>query len=149
MTNLDFTQPVWTAGYFISTQNSYINFPICQPLARRPERLDIALQLDHAERLLRERRERDAVKALQSVREDPLAQPLLLEAVSKAEDNRLTIDSLLPPSTPGQAVILGHALLQSGSREEVARFFKSEIVRAGTDANVRDVVERLRRKFGR
>jgi hypothetical protein len=146
MSNLDFAQPIWTPGHFTVSQRSFIEFAISPPLAQRPANLDPLLVLGRAEERLRAGAPGDAITLLQPLGNEPRARPLLVEALTRLNDDRRTIELLQQPSSPAEAVLTGTALHAVGTREQMAQFFDSEFVRSTADASVREVVDRLRRK---
>jgi hypothetical protein len=146
MSNLDFAQPIWTPGHFAVSQRSFIEFAIAAPLAQRPANLDPSLVLERAEERLRAGALGEAITLLQSLGNEPLARPLLVEALDRLGDDRRTIELLGQPATPAEAVLIGAALNRAGTREQITLFIGCEFVRSTADASVREVVDRLRRK---
>lgn len=149
MSNMDFSQPIWTPGYFTVSQRSFVQFEISPPVAPRPAKLDLSLVLERAEERLRAGTSDEAIALLQPLRDEPLARPLLVEALSKLGDHRHTVELVPEPSTPAEAVVVGGALLEVGTPEEIIRFLGCDFVRSSADASVREVAARLRRKAAR
>jgi Calcineurin-like phosphoesterase len=145
MSNFDFALPVWTAGHFVISDQSYVSFKICPPATLRPSGLDTRLALERAEQLIHQGDPRKAVGILHLLG-DTLARPLLVEALTAVNDHRLTIDTLSEFSGPAEAVLLGGALLEQGSRDEIEHFLASDFVKSESDASVREIAARLRRK---
>jgi len=80
---------------------------------------------------------------LDKVRDAPLARPLLLKALTELGDPRRTITALWPPQTAAEAVTVGGAILESGSREEAEAFVQLELVSGSGDASVREISRRI------
>jgi hypothetical protein len=73
----------------------------------------------------------------------PLARPLLLKALTELRQPRKIIESLWPPLSNIEAVHLGAAILEAGSRDEAATFVKLDIVTGSNDASVQDMATRV------
>jgi len=143
MVNELFNLPVWGPGHFNSTGRSFFDFELCKPLLTRPARLDAQLALDQADEFLGRRQWGDALDVLDKVRDAPLARPLLLKALTELGDPRRTITALWPPQTAAEAVTVGGAILESGSREEAEAFVQLELVSGSGDASVREISRRI------
>lgn len=149
MVNGDFTLPVWGPGYFAGTDASYVNFNLCKPLAPRSADLDDKLVLEMAERLVGTGQFREAVNVLDRVRDLPLARPLLAEALDQLGDTVLIMVRLWPPLSARETVILGGAILDSGTSERAQAFLQLPIVADNADASVRDIANRVRLRWSR
>jgi hypothetical protein len=146
MVNMQFNLPVWGPGHFISNGRSFFDFELCKPLLTRPPQLDIQQVLDQADRLLGSRQWREAIAVLGDVKENPLARSLLVRALDELGDGRLTISTLWPPLTNGEAVTLGGAVLESGTPEEAEAFARLDLVSNSSDASVREISHRVSRR---
>jgi len=143
MVNMLFNLPVWGPGHFNSTNNSFFDFELCKPLLTRPAQLNAQLALDQADKFLGCRQWGDALDVLDRVKDAPLARPLLLKALTELDNPRRTITMLWPPQTAAEAVTVGGAILESGTREEGEAFVRLEIVSGSSDASVRDISRRI------
>ncbi len=83
---------------------------------------------------------------LSTVRDAPLARPLLLKALTELDDPRRTIEMLWPPQTIAEAVVVGAAILQSGTRQQAEDFVRLPAVSDSADASVRPVARQLRER---
>lgn len=146
MVNVLFNLPVWGPGHFNTTNCSFLDFELCKPLANRPAQLDAQVALDRADKLLGRRLWREALDILCDLKDIPLARPLLVKALSELDSARLTIATLWPPLTGVEAVIVGGAILDSGTREEAEAFVRLDVVSGSKDASVRDIGRRIRER---
>lgn len=143
MVNIEMTLPVWGPGHFIKTNSSFFDFEICKPLVTRPPQLDVWLALDRADKLLGAHLWREALEVLYEIKEAPLARPLLVKALDELGDDRLTITAMWPPLNNAEAVILGGAVFNGGTREEAESFIRLSLVSGNKDASVRDITRRI------
>lgn len=144
MVNMQFNLPVWGPGHFINTNSSFFDFELCKPLMVRSAQLDVQLALDRADKLLGSRQWREALAVLDDIKEVPLARPLLVKALQELDDGRRTIATLWPPLTSAEAVVLGGAVLDGGTREEAEAFVRLGLVCESMDASVREISQRVR-----
>jgi 3',5'-cyclic AMP phosphodiesterase CpdA len=147
MVNDAFDMPIWGPGYFDATNKSYIDFALCKPLAGRPSNLDSQLALERADLLIGERKWLEGVDALSAIRDNPLARPLLMKALEELGDARKTITQLWPPRSITEAVVVGGALLEDGTSEEIEDFLRLGVVSDNMDASVREISRRLRERL--
>lgn len=138
--------PLWGPGYFNITNESYIDFELCQPPSQRPPKLDLQLKLDQAEKLLGSGKWSEAVDALKALSDAPIARPLLAKALLEAGDGERTISLLWPPLTNTETVIVGGAILESGTQDQAKAFLELEGVSSSQDASVRDISHRIRER---
>jgi hypothetical protein len=143
MVNMLMTLPVWGPGHFINTNGSFFDFEICKPLVNRPPQLNVQLALDQADKLLGTHLWREALEVLNEIKEAPLARPLLVKALDELGDERLTITTMWPPVNNAEIVILGGAVLNSGTPEEAEAFIHLSLVSGNIDASVRDISRRI------
>jgi 3',5'-cyclic AMP phosphodiesterase CpdA len=143
MVNKLFNLPVWGPGRFVSTNSSFCDFGLCKPLVPRPPTLNLQLLLEQADIALGLGRWHDALDALDKVRGEPLARPLLLRAVAELGDPHRIIAELWPPLTIAEAVTVGGAILESGTRDEADAFVRLALVADTADASVRDISRRI------
>lgn len=101
------------------------------------------LALDQADKFLGAHRWREALALLDKIKEIPLARPLIVKALDELGDERLTITTMWPPINNAEAVILGGAVLNSGTREEAESFIRLGLVSDNKDASVRDISRRI------
>lgn len=146
MTNKRFDLPIWGPGHFIATGEPYCDFEICKPLLERPSRLDAQLLLENADAAVGAGRWGEALQTLDRIRELSLARPLILRALLELADNRQTIDFLWPPQSVAEAVTLGGAVLENGTRAEAAAFAELPLVSDSTDASLRNMLQRIRER---
>jgi Calcineurin-like phosphoesterase len=146
MVNMLFNLPVWGPGHFNVTNNSYFDFELCKPLATRPPQLDMQITLDQADKYLGARQWNEALGILDTVKEVPLARPLLLRALTELGDPRRTIATLWPPLTVGETVTVGGAIIESGTKQEAEAFVRLPIVSGSSDASVQDISRRIRER---
>jgi hypothetical protein len=69
-----------------------------------------------------------------------------MKALGELGDARRTITTLWPPLSSAEAVTLGGAILDSGTREEADAFVRLELVSGSLDASVRDILHRVRER---
>lgn len=143
MVNMLMPLPVWGPGHFINTNSSFFDFEVCKPLVTRSPQLDVQLALDRADKLLGARLWREALEVLDEIKEVPLARPLLVKALEELGDERLTITKMWPPINNAEAVTLGGAVLNVGTREEAESFIRLSLVSDNKDASVRDISRRI------
>jgi hypothetical protein len=143
MVNMMFSLPVWGPGHFISTNSSYFDFSLCPPIATRHPELDSQLALAAADEQIGKGNPQEALRVLDSLRDLPLARPLLLRAVNDLGDPRVTITKLWPPQTVAEVVTLGGAILEAGEKHEAIAFRELEIVSTNPDASVQDIANRV------
>jgi hypothetical protein len=143
MVNQQMTLPVWGPGHFINTNSSFLKFELCKPKGSRPRNLDLQLILEKAEKLIGEKKWQEALDLVESVPEAPLARPLMVKALEEIDDNRLTITKLWPPNNNMEGILLGSALLDSGSRQECEDFMNLEFILNCEDASIRDICSRI------
>jgi hypothetical protein len=141
--------PIWAAGRFLDASGSFLDFDLSPPVQKRPAALDVDLILERASGLLGQQRWNDVIDELAPVGQDPTARRLFVEAIQHIDDSALTIERLSEPKDATEAVILGAALMESGSAHEVERFLSLEIVIHQSDASLKDIKSRLKRKFGK
>ncbi|HTT76770.1 MAG TPA: metallophosphoesterase [Candidatus Binataceae bacterium] len=146
MVNKLYNLPVWGPGHFVSTNRSYCDFELCRPLAVRPSKLDAQLLLEEADRAIGTERWQDAISILDKVRDAPLARPLLLRALAELGEARTTIATLWPPQSIEEAVMVGGAIVDSGTREEANSFLHLELVMNRNDASLREISHRVRER---
>jgi hypothetical protein len=146
MVNRDYDLPIWGPGHFNSTNASFIDFKVGEPRQARPLGLDVRLAIECAERLLGARSWTEAVRVLLPHRTMPLARPLLASALSEAGDLRQMIDVLSPPTTIAEAVLIGGAIYEAGTRAEAEAFLAEDFVVRESDASVREMVQRIRER---
>lgn len=143
MVNTAMPLPVWGPGHFINTNSSFFDFEICKPLATRPPQLNVQLVLDQVDKLLGARLWREALEVLDEIKEVPLSRPLLVKALDELGDDRHTIAAMWPPMNNAEAVVLGGAVLNSGTTGESEAFIRLELVSNNMDASVRDISRRI------
>jgi hypothetical protein len=143
MVNSAITLPIWGSGYFYATGKSYVDFDICQPIARRPSQLDNVLALERADEFLRKRQWANAVESLKDMRDVPMAHPLLLGAISELADDELTVVTLWPPSTNAEIILVGEAILSLRAKQRARDFLELDSVARNTDASVRETRQRI------
>ncbi len=147
MLNLPPAMPLWGPGYIVATGTDHVEFPVCEPLAHRPERLDAALALERAEALIGAGQWEDAVRCLDAISKHPLARPLLFKALGELGDSPAIFSKLWPPKNAGEAVVVADVILQGGAREFATSFLNTPEVRDSNDASVREVMRRVRERF--
>jgi len=143
MVNMLFNLPVWGPGHFISTHSSYLDFDLCKPMTTRPAQLDTQLALERADVLLGSSQWGEAAMILEGLKEMPLARPLLIKALQELEDASRMITALWPPLTSAEAVVLGGAILDSGTQTEADAYVRLDLVRDNVDASVREISRRI------
>lgn len=143
MVNSQFNLPVWGPGHFISTNSSFFDFDVCKPLAPRAPQLDVQLALDQADKYLGSRKWLEAADILVGLKDIPLARPLLLKALEEVGDPRRILTELWPPVNIAEAVTVGSAVLEGGTREDAEKFVQLEFVSENTDASVREISNRI------
>jgi hypothetical protein len=146
MVNRVYALPMWGPGQLNVTNTSYLDFEISRPLLPRPPGLDLNLALEQAERLLGAHRWADALEALHPHRAAPLARPLLTLALSELGDSRRTIELLWPPETIAEAVVVGGAIIDGGTRGEAEAFLALPLVVGTADASVSGIARRVRER---
>jgi DNA repair exonuclease SbcCD nuclease subunit len=143
MVNRLFNLPVWGPGHFHGTNTSFSDFALCKPVRIRPAHLNEQLALERADKLLGAGQWHEALDVLNTIRGVPAARPLLLKGLSESGDSRRTIAMLWPPLTNAEAVTIGGAILEGGTKEEAEAFIQLTFVSNSTDASVRDISRRI------
>lgn len=146
MVNQLYNLPVWGPGHFVSTNKSYFDFELCQPLSTRPIKIELDLALDRADRLIGERRWREAVEILESLKDIQLARPLLVKALEELCDARLIIATLWPPINNREAVILGGAIIESGTKKEAENFLSLRLIEDAQDSSILEIARRIKER---
>jgi hypothetical protein len=143
MVNEQFSIPIWGSGNFITTDSSFIDFEINPPLKSRPVHLDFQIKLTRADHFIGEHKWIEAVEELATLKEDPQARIMLTKALEELGDNRKIITNLWPPQTIRETIILGGAILESGTEKECDDFIHLTLVSASSDASVREMRQRI------
>jgi hypothetical protein len=147
MVNMIFNLPVWGPGYFINTNSSFFEFDICEPLMVRPSGLDTDLIIARAENFIGLRQWREAVDIMTGLRGTPIARPLIAKALSEIDEPSLTIATLWPPLTVGEAVMIAGALLDVGDLQKMAIFMELDLISTSTDSSILNVLQRIRQRL--
>jgi hypothetical protein len=142
MVNASAVLPIWGPGHFNVTGKSYIDFEIAPPLASRPAHLDDVLVLERADDLIRRKQWAAAVELLKNMRAAPMAQPLLLSALSELADDKLTRETLWPPVTNQEIVLVGGAILNAEGYY-AREFLALDSVSQNNDSSVREIRGRI------
>lgn len=143
MINTLFNLPIWGPGHFTSTNSSHFDFALCGPLDARPPQLDSQLLLDTVEGHIGRGKTREALEVLETIRDIPSARPFLVRVLNDLGDPRKTIEKLWPPQNVPEAITVGGAILESGTREEAQTFRQLPIVSAATDASLLNISNRI------
>lgn len=143
MMNTLFNLPVWGPGHFISTNSSHIDFALCRPPTPRPANLNGQLLLAAIDDHLGKGRLQEALDLLENIQDLPLARPFLVKTLNDLGDARMTIKRLWPPQTIPEAVMMGGAILEAGSKEEALAFRQLPIVPGATDASLMEISRRV------
>lgn len=141
--------PIWAAGRFLDARGSFLDFDLSPPIEKRPAALNVELILERASDLLGQQKWKDVINELAPIVQDSTARRLFVEALQHIDDSALTIEYLSEPQNTTEAVMFGVALIQSASTDEVERFLRLELVVNNSDASLKDVTARLRRKSGK
>lgn len=140
------TMPLWGPGTILSSSAPQVSFDVCPPPSRRPEHLDVTLELEGATRLIGEGKWTEAVSRLLPIRANDLARPLLLKALVELGDVPRILADLWPPESAGEAVTIGGVVIEVGTREQAETFLGAPFVRDSSDASVRDMACRIRER---
>ncbi|HMI86524.1 MAG TPA: metallophosphoesterase [Polyangiaceae bacterium] len=146
MVNRTHNLPIWGPGHFDASNLSHVDFGICRPTNARPTGLDLNLTLERAEKLVGAQRWSDAIELLRSYSAVPIARLLLARALSEIPDARQTIDLLSPAVTNAEAILIGGAVYEAGTRKDAEAFLMSPIMTGNNDASVREIAERVRKR---
>lgn len=146
MVNRTYNLPIWGPGHFNTSNQSFLDFQLSPPLTSRPKDLDVDIAIECAERELGTGRWLEAVNILRPLAQVPVARPLLSRALFEHGDPGLTIELLTPPISTSEAVQVGWAIYECGTREHAERFLSHPFVRETTDASVREIARRVREK---
>lgn|GEM_PF-1557395 len=146
MVNNDFDLPIWGPGQFNETNMSYMDFKICPPNTTRSQALDISLALEQAEKHIGLHQWDMALHILQTIAYVPLARPMITKALFELGDYNETIDMLWPPTTPAEAVMIGGAMIEVGTPEQVSSFMSLDFIKSSSDASIRDIVRRMQER---
>jgi 3',5'-cyclic AMP phosphodiesterase CpdA len=147
MVNSSFDLPVWGPGHFYSSGKSYVDFDICPPASKRPGQLDTTLALSEADEMLANKQWAGALKVLNRVKGVPLARPLVLKALAELADDERTLETLWPPLTSAEIVLVGGAILNQQNPDAASAFLQLETVSTSSDASVVDIRQRLLRRW--
>jgi len=143
MINTLFNLPIWGPGHFTSTNSSHFDFTLCGPLNARPPQLDSQLLLDSVDEYIGRGKTREALEVLESIRDLPAARPFLARALNDLGDPRTTINKLSPPHTVPEAITVGGAIMEVGTKDEALAFRQLPIVSGATDASLLDISNRI------
>jgi hypothetical protein len=143
MINTLFNLPIWGPGHFTSTNSSHFDFALCGPLSVRPTQLDSQLLLATVDDHIGRGKTREALEVLQTIRDLPSARPFLARALNDLGDPRTTIDKLWPPQNVPEAVTVGGAILEAGTKDEALAFRQLPIVSGASDASLLDISNRI------
>jgi hypothetical protein len=149
MVNNSFNLPVWGPGQFNATGTSFVDFELGRPLAKRPPRLDIALLLERADDLLGKSQWSEALGVLKDIKEEPLARPFLITALTQLGDDSETVDVLWPPSSNQEIVMVGASILNLKDGSRAKAFLQLDKVSNNTDASVMDVKRRISMRWSK
>lgn len=144
MVNAELTKPMWGPGHIISTNTSSQTFAFTKPTESRIVRVqDFRQEIEKAETLIGHRKWAEAIQTLEVAKDFPLARIFLMEALVEQNIPAQTISLLWPPRTPGEAVVVGFAIYESGNSTQADAFMRLEFIRTTQDASVKDVIQRL------
>jgi hypothetical protein len=143
MINQMFNLPIWGPGHFTSTNSSYFDFELCEPLEGRPPQLDGQLLIATIEERIGKGQFLEALKALDQAGDVPFARLFLVKVLEELNEPHRTIEKLWPPQTVPEAITVGGAILEVGSRQQASDFTKLPLVTSCTDASLRDVSNRI------
>lgn len=149
MVNNDFNLPVWGPGQFNSTGKSYVDSALSQPLVKRPKGLDRSLLLEEADTLLAQKRWREGLTLLREIKDQGVAKPFILKALTEVGDDSETISFLWPPVTNEEIVLVGGAILALQDRDRASTFLRLEQVSENEDASVVDIRRRVSVRLSR
>jgi len=149
MVNSDFNLPVWGPGQFNSTGKSYVDSTISLPLISRPKTLDRTLLLEKADTLLGEKRWKEALALLREIKDEGLAKPLILKALTEISDDSETISVLWPPMTNEEIVLVGASIMALQDRGRATTFLSLDQVSKNADASVVDMRRRVSMRLSR
>ncbi len=149
MLNQQFELPVWGPGYFVESGTSFIDFRVEPPRGRQDPNSSLFSELQDAEQLIGTGRWIDAIKTLEEHKENFLARNLLLRAAMESGDYPKMQSLFIPPLTVQEAIAAGGALLEHPNSDGATLFLASELVRASTDPNVREITVRVQRRYNR
>jgi hypothetical protein len=105
--------------------------------------LDKQLLLNTVDEHIGRGKTREALEVLESIRDLPSARPFLVRALSDLGDPRTTINKLWPPQTVPEAVTVGGAILEVGTKDEALAFRQLPTVSGATDASLLDISNRI------
>ena len=148
MINFQFSAPLWGPGHYSATNASFVDFQVCEPVARRPANLDQQLALDNIDRLVGSGDFERALVELREFVDVPLARPFLVKTLQALGDPRKTIEVLFPPTTSAEAILLGGAVCEAGNRQEAEAFLALNYVRKSNDPSVGEIVRRVKQRWG-
>jgi hypothetical protein len=143
MVNMMFNLPIWGPGHFISTNSSHFDFTLCGPLTARSPQLDIQLLLDSVDQHIGRGNPREALDVLGRLGDLPAARTFLVRALNDLGDPRTTISKLWPPQSVPEAITLGGAIVEAGTKDEALAFRKLPIVSSATDASLLEISNRI------
>ena len=147
MVNNSFALPMWGPGHFYSTNTSFVDFDICQPLTVRPAELNSQLVLEQADRLLGNRKYTEALSLLKSLKEMPMARAMIVSALSELQDDAQTVAVLWPPTTNEEIVLVGGAILNRRNPDEGKSFLELKVVSDSHDSSVVAIRQRIAQRF--
>jgi hypothetical protein len=143
MINQIFNLPIWGPGHFTSTNRSYFDFDLCKPLEARSTERDNQLLLKLIDEQVGNGHYNEALKTIRNARHIPLARPYLVKVLEAINDPRTTIAELWPPHTVPEAIALGGAVFEAGSKQEAIDFSQLSIVSSSTDASLKHISNQI------
>lgn len=149
MLNQQFELPVWGPGCFVESGTSFIDFRVEPPRGRQNPNSTLFTELRVAEQLIGAGCWLDAINILVKYKENSLARNLLLRAAMESGDYSEMQSLFIPPLTEQEAIAVGGALLEYPNSDGATSFLASELVKASTDPNVREITVRVQRRYNR
>lgn len=147
MVNQMQSMPVWGPGLFVDTNASFMNFDLSRPVSSRPPNLDVELALERASDFLGKAQWTDVLIELKNHHNHPMARRMLVRSLQELRDDRLTIETLREPQSLEESVLVGGAILESGTLIEIKQFLSLSYIVQSADASIGHIVTRLQRRL--
>lgn len=141
MVNESFDSPVWSAGCFLESNESLITFDIQQPLV--PQRSSNAC-LAEADHLIAKGDYAGARNILLDLaRTDGNARRILAECYDKLPYDPELINSMFPPQSVSEAVLLADALWELGDKQRLREMLSLSIIRNNSDPAITELCQKF------
>lgn len=135
--------PIWGAGHFVSTQKSFIAFPVQSPLERN-HRSSVLQAIGSAETLLRNGKWPEAVKLLEPLaNKNALAKKLLWECYVALGDSKAIVEGYFPPQSVAEVIHVADALWEEGDTARLKQLLECDFVKSSVDPSITSISKKF------